>query len=1012
MHSSVTAKEKTAPAQPPVVAAASTTTIPKQATGSAASMQLTLPSPWGLNLAPRNALRKGVNIVKATMAVMLAFGFVLYDQTNTMIQARTWANVILAVLVQTPSQTVGSFLDSAIISSLGLALAGACWAFMNTVAGTSYAIMGVLLFLFVYFFSLFRAMSQRFFGFGLIGPLLSYTAVASVVGVLGPSTANGDPFDRAFLRDTLYSFLIGFAISATLAFFIWPEFAERDLRVKIITITDITRRLVSENVEVFTTGTSSCNRRSLLLIKLKEELRAASKILAKVDTEVYYSKYSSKDYHKVLASLNAVCGHLSSLDGAFAGREESVFQTDLFKTRVTQPFFEELAMVDKECSNVLYTFTSALVDLSKVTLLDSEKALPTSYKPAEIASVQSDLRVALGKVDASLHEWLIELVVRGDSSDPLIMSEDNLAKGSVAKEALVQVSFFIHAFKEIMEKLADIALITSEPNRRHGFHYNAFSGLFKKSAPSSKPKTVKKLSSRRVLIQLTRFLLSRESIFAIKCSVAVLIYQIILFNQTFWYRSYFLQTSFLTFVVAIAPSVGQTNLSFFINLIGAVLGYTWGFLTLEAFGTGPNKVNQSIVGAYGNRNNPLYDGPWNRYYKLLASASMAISFAYIFTVLVYPNLARQNLRQRISSVLRRLNALYNDTIVAAFSPFVNDTDTAESRVARLEASQRVLADLFDNVAELMVFASVEIRVEGRFQKGAYVGIVGIMRGLLDRLTTASSCLIWEKGEKAWGGGGGARSSPFDPAIKKIVSRELNAARRDVQNTIRLLLYVYSSSMMAKQPLPHSLPSATRARNRVFHEIWAIMEDLANVHDPTIMDDSQTLHKDIDDEKSSYDAFKGENVIAKRISRDSLSGKPRITIERAKEIMQSDSWLRFYSFATTMSMVAMDVDSLSPHMKHLFGELPGFMDIDFLIEEGEPLIPSPVIGASPRRLERSDTMMTGGRRGYEDDVRVYGLEDQDDLEMEEGIPFEVEGGVGGAELIGVVVGGEGEEKIGV
>ncbi|KAJ3105757.1 hypothetical protein HDU97_007577 [Phlyctochytrium planicorne] len=988
---------------------------------AAASSSLLPPHPWGLNRSTVIRLRKIVNLFKGTIGLLLAIGFVLYDQTNTAVQARTWSNVALAVLVQTPAQPIGAFLDSAFLGSMGLGLAGGCWALMNTIARDSYPIMGVLLFIMVYFFSLFRALSQRYFGFGLIGPLLTYTSVASVVGVVGANTANGDPFDQAYLRDTLYSFLIGFGISTVLTVVVWPEFAEHSLRIQIIKITEITKKLVEESVNAFTMKANHANR-SALLKALKESVAAALKSMTVVDAEIFFSKFSATDYHKILRSLNTITNHLSALDSAIVGREVTIFQSELFKTRVAEKFKSEFELVEKETSNLLYTVSCGLVNLSKVPGNESL----TKYDMAQVEQARQKIDVAFTHIDASQQDWLIDLVVHGDQSEQIITTDDKLAKGTVARETLIQVTYFIHAFHEIIEKLSDMAISTNDPSRRTGLHYNALSWIFAKPKPKAKAHT----PFRHHIVSAARD----------------------------WYRRWYLQSTFLTFLVAIAPSVGQTMITFVINLIGAIIGNSLGFFALEAFGTGIDKIDKSchgwwslcnggtiqaewglflisifiiipfiyvmlfskiqvlgllsllsftttIIGAYGNRNNPRFDSPWNRYYKLLAGSAMAISFALFFSLMVYPNLARQTLKQKVSTVLRRLSALYNDTLVSAFAPFA-ENDNAETRVKHLEDIQIAITEQFNSLRELVLFASVEFRVEGKFQRQSYNGIIDVMGSILDRLTTASTCLLHDHkvdskphNEKKALDSKAKRNGPFDPAARKIISQELLVGRRDLQNTIRLLLFLYSTSMTASQPLPQVLPGATRARNRVFHEMWTIMQSLAHGRQIKTFDGKQRLSVGGEDTKV-FDAFRSSSP---HDNRTSVDYSQTMSKENAKELMSSDSWLRFYSFALTMSMLAVDVDSLAPFMKHLFGELPAFVHQDYLLEDDsadQPLL-SPIKG-----LVKSDTI---GRRGHEDDIHVYGIEDRDDIELLEGIPMENSDTLGGGEDIELQIVVTEEEK---
>ncbi|KAI8849774.1 hypothetical protein BC829DRAFT_175772 [Chytridium lagenaria] len=385
------------------------------------------------------------------------------------------------------------------------------------------------------------------------------------------------------------------------------------------------------------------------------------------------------------------------------------------------------------------------------------------------------------------------------------------------------------------------------------------SNLFtRKPSPPSTIPFAKRIGGavRRSLSKITMLVLRKESIYAFKCATAVLIYMMVLMNQTAWYLQWYLQASFLTFLVAVGPSVGQTNLTFVINLAGAIIGYTMAYLVLTAFGTGRNALNKvcygwvgcdwggsgtqyalwgaslvfavpmiyvqlytrlsvlgllsllsystSLIGSWANRNNPRFDNPWHRYYKLLASASMAITFALIFTLLVYPNLARHRLRLSISSILRRLNALYTHILSTAYAPTETSTPPISTSPSFLttpmEDISTLLLELYRDLFSLeenMLFAAVEFRITGPFRWNTYKAILARLRGIHERLASAVS-IIGDQG-------------PFDPYLRKLLETSLRKSRRDLQTIIRLLLYIYSSSMVAKQPLPPDLPSASKAR---------------------------------------------------------------------------------------------------------------------------------------------------------------------------------------------------------
>ncbi|KAJ3217369.1 hypothetical protein HDU67_008071 [Dinochytrium kinnereticum] len=750
-----------------------------------------------------------------------AFAWILYDKTNDKFQPRTLLNIILAVIVTTPSQTVGKFTDGAIIMAVGLGLAGVSWTLVNTVAGYNYAGMGAISFVCVYLFSIVRAISFRFFGLGLIGPLLTYTAIASAVGVSGANTANGDAFDQAFLRDTMYAFLLGFAASLVINVFLWPEYAERFLIQEMGGTLDTMQVLITGLVKSFSKDSdpSDGKARSDLIVQLEGHIKSLWATLEDVKSEPRVSRFTIQDYEKIIVCISSLATQLSSIEKAIEGNESSLFQHPKFRERLSVPFARHLKCIEVGCANMLKSI--------RITIEGKKRKVGDDEAGREDGSVVFQNVVdAIRDMEMAQLDVLFEMLQSG--SQPVLGKEEDETKVS-PHEGLLQVNFFIFGFRKVAQDLNQCLLDLTGTTRRLALRFSLSRYIPAASRPRSSPLSddAFRLRSagtgvRRFLSNVTTFLLRKESIYGLKCACAVLLYELVLFNQTSWYRTWYLQASFLTFLVAVGPSVGQTNLTFVINLLGAVLGYSFAYLALTAFGTGPNRFNKvcygwwgcrddflpqhglwisavifsipmihiqlnsklsvlgllsllsfstSILGSWGNRNNPFYDNPWHRYYKLLASAAMAISFALIFTLVVYPNLARERLRLSVSSILRRLNALYTQVLATAYAP-TDVHSPASAPVATMHEIHALHLELYRallGLDELMLFSAVEFRISGPFRWQTYRGIVGRMKAVHERLGSAMSIV----GDR-----------PFDPYVRKLLSDSLRKSKRDLQTVIR------------------------------------------------------------------------------------------------------------------------------------------------------------------------------------------------------------------------------------
>ncbi|KAJ1548984.1 hypothetical protein HK405_011836 [Cladochytrium tenue] len=157
-------------------------------------------------------------------------------------------------------------------------------------------------------------------------------------------------------------------------------------------------------------------------------------------------------------------------------------------------------------------------------------------------------------------------------------------------------------------------------------------------------------------------------------------------------------------------------------------------------------------------------------------------------------------------------------------------------------------------------------------------------------------------------------------------------------------------MVSKHPLPHELPVATRARNKTFREYQRMMAELLSPHEiepgrgshfyalqqdrrrgslagsAAVLESCLALVDDDeegcvggfgDDDEGEYGGAAGGTVSA---DDDDDVPLPR-TVKEAREMVRSEQWLRFFSYALATRMIAVEVDAVVTPLKRLFGELP-------------------------------------------------------------------------------------------
>ncbi|KAI9356758.1 hypothetical protein DFJ73DRAFT_794465 [Zopfochytrium polystomum] len=955
--------------------------------------------------------------LKIAITFTLSFVFVFFDRTYPLLQSRTLNYIAVVVILNNPARTLGGILDSSFLVLVSSLIGALAWTLINTIAGTSNVGMGCLLFLATYLFSYARALSPRLIALGIFGPLLAYTACTSALGLSGPNTTNGDVFDSAYLVNVLYAIFIGVALCLVVNTLVFPTSAEHLLKQQVSDALKTLSELMAVTLESFSRKSASASR-SALAKSFRDHVTAMSAMLVQADSEIFFSEFNLQDYESVVNCLNAMAAELSAIDTALVGHEEFLFQSDVFKVQFCGVLHSRLDDIKEGVTELIEQIAERIQGLPKAGSgigggLADKEAKPRR-SPTDVVEA---VHVAVSDIERRQFDILFRIFEHYKTTAfPKAESPDSLERGSLEEEGLWQVNFFTLGIIAVVQELEALQrVVFAKRTKSLHFRYRHF-------LPTVSFKVSKKRASlvsylRPFLARASKELLSLESIFAAKCATAVVIVFILACSQPDFYRRWNIGNSFVTLIMAIGPSLGQTHISFVTNLVGSSTGNLWAYISLMAFVNNTSLILNcsgwgcdlptwvpslglsvmsflialvmghvmlrtkfpvfgilamlafagNVNGLYVTRLIPGADSPTVRFYKLLASLTMALCFALIFSLAIYPNLARHNLRVQIANILRLINAQYTDVTSVSFTrkPSHKRTPLPAATILRLRTNHRTVQLAIAALEPLMTFAAAEVRVEGRFQAETYREIITRMRNIMDRLASAIVSL-----------GGHA----FDKSVQGLLSRRLRQARKEMHNTICLLLSLFASAMISKHPIPHELPQATRARNRAFREYQRVMTGFLSVHDevasyasaPAAVQVSSyvsatpappTLAVDPSAGGVAFRRILTENQLRQR-RRKRLSGWTApataqggagewesgtagvgevgedddeedeetidgdvdeislpTTIDEVKEIIRSESWLRFFSYALAARMISVEVDALVKPTKALFGELP-------------------------------------------------------------------------------------------
>ncbi|KAJ3104779.1 hypothetical protein HDU97_008847 [Phlyctochytrium planicorne] len=1009
--------------------------------------------------------RETKDVFKGVLAFAIGLIFVLWPAVSSWLQARTLPNVLLITLVNTPSRTVGQFLDGTIVLILSLLAGGASWALVNLIAGSNHPGMAALLFLVVYGFSILRTVNPiRYFGASLVGPILCFNAITSVVipppAILYPPPVDGT-LDTEFLRHTIISMLVGVAITWVINVGAWPDFAEIKMKRQLAAALDTIEKLLEAIVDGYlldvekpsshaAAATSSpeispdppsavdnkekeskppSNPRPALIGALRGQLAGLTATLDAADAEISYSHLTMKDlthFHDTIQSLSA---HLFALDTALNDMGSVFPNAPKLRNRFFTPLAKPLCNIHKNCRRMIRETRDeiecgrgkvkrdveggagcegpacedamreavkefeevqfgVLFDVFEVRFGLSEKEAEEDGKPGSATKLGWESLMNVNFLILGIHEFVDSLIVlhqRTHAADPTrrfhfhfrhfvpnaiynllhpLLSRkkqaahqsDVASPGKSQSDALKDEGGF--AVISPMKKADSVAQSLTSLTHRTGGAREARKVKAKEAARENevkknavvddekkKKETVGRIWRTKVVVPFARFAISSPSIYALKCSTAVLLLNLILYAQPTFFQTWNLQSSVVTFLVAIAPNLGQTYLGFPLQLVATFIGSIWAYVALVAFGAGGSVglaafgivlsipmiyiflfskglpvlgllsllgYANSVLISYISRNRP-FDAPHVRLYKNLANVAMGLTFAVIFTLVLYPNLARRTLRALLSSTITLVNTHFADLTQEllsesfrgaveghAWTSKLEMIPLPESTIKRLKETQAAISLRIAAMEGLMVFCSVEPRLEGPFQADTYRTIIAGLRKCVDRLGMA------------WASGGGgkfprqllllvAEKDGASEAETKERGTKLVRARAEMFQTVRLLLYIYSSAFISKQRLPHDLPNAFAARRRL---VEAFME---------------------------------------------LAQTAAVNV---KETFRTEPWVRFYSYALA---IRGKIDALSHPIKDLFGELgdmsmgskdPGFVGAENMDDVQDP----PDISSVPPTLD--------------------------------------------------------------
>ncbi|KAJ3076973.1 hypothetical protein HDU98_010267 [Podochytrium sp. JEL0797] len=831
------------------------------------------------------------NWFKAVVAYVLATAFA-YSPWGSRIQTRALYFVIFTNTVNAPSKTVGNYIMVTFILLITFLYSSAVWAFIQAVAGGSYVGMAAVLFLNTYMLSLVRWAKPNLMIVALLGTILAFDSITSVLELSGPNTSGGNRFDHVYLKNILTACCLGLAIGLVVNLCIFPDRAEQHLSERFsLLLHHISNLSRLSNACLITTDFSheshDANRASRIALArdIQRAFAAIDTTISEASMEITYSHLSVRDYSAIARQCKSVAAVLFSLNAVLNSKE--------CEALVGRQEYRESMSVE-----VLVTWREL------EAACDAKKKRGEEEEVKSVALVQ--LEKAVEKALSAFEGHRLELfsgIFRDDGIDhggPGVHS-------NASWEMFVQLNFHLLATKEFAKELTNLYdLVRTSARHEQGvrFHFNFYSPKKTGAESSKKPihKSKPKKTVKSVLIGTSTFLLSPCSVYALKVATAVLCLQLIMYSNPEFYKTWNVSYAITPVIVAVSPSLGQTLKDAPRRILGVTLGTTLAYLTVLWFGRSSlfhilmgclaalpgfflavynpalfpvallslTNFGKFTMVALANADNPFFEAPAVYLYKAVAVTSTAILFTTVFTLLIYPRSAALALRHRMSDIFVSLCSFYLQILQGAKS------DTID-RVKVKNMGTKILSQLV-TLDPLVMFACSEPRLNA-FPAEDYRQVITCMYRLLNRFEGMRLCV---------------GDAPFDREIRQMTKKgEYGASRRELHKTIRVLLYLFKSILLTGTPVLPNLPNASYARERMISRLVSNLVRHQRGDGSELME--TVLPRDIDGMLETLSTRKWVglltlNVSSREVSRvlDGIGERMKLIFGEAADIVDEDS----------------------------------------------------------------------------------------------------------------------------
>ncbi|KAK4052886.1 hypothetical protein OIO90_004162 [Microbotryomycetes sp. JL221] len=376
-----------------------------------------------------------------------------------------------------------------------------------------------------------------------------------------------------------------------------------------------------------------------------------------------------------------------------------------------------------------------------------------------------------------------------------------------------------------------------------------------------------KISIMARIATIEKFFRSPTSLFAFKTACAVTVFTVFILapSLTSWFVNYGLTGGLITIMVALAPTLGQSLITFILQILGTGFGTLYGLLILRIFkdvggykynpfglvvflalwaiplcyiiytnpilfsgallalnGAGVLVITLYVYNEVPGSIRPTFDEPAYRAAKAFTALALALAIAASFQVFILRTPARQTLRIKLSNLTFGLSnysvlfGIYGEALVPIESKVDLDRPPVSKEaleVIRLELMkrERQLQQELIALMPLLKFSAAEPSFGAPFQSGTFTRLIRSHQIILDRLREARVAMGTEG---------------FGLEIRQHLASRLAPYRKQSKRFTRALFYLVSTSLATKSPLPHDLPTMLTAARNIQHDALVLSRRLA------------------------------------------------------------------------------------------------------------------------------------------------------------------------------------------